>query len=93
MDGLGGFLGEDNDDGLGYRKYTPWTLPRTRKDIFWKRSGELVWSGSRRRGEVWKEGTLLVILVIDGDCGSFGRVDGKWDMKRDGVGPFLNGEI
>lgn len=36
-------MGEDNDNGLGggkevkrYRKYTPWTLPRTRKDIFWK---------------------------------------------------------
>ena len=35
------FVGEDNDNGLGggkevkrYRKYTPWTLPRTRKDIF-----------------------------------------------------------
>lgn len=34
-DGLGGY-GKGNGKGyVRYRKYTPWTLPRRRKDIFW----------------------------------------------------------
>lgn len=39
MMGLGKGVGQKKKR---YRKYTPWTLPRTRKDIFWKGSGELV---------------------------------------------------
>lgn len=62
------FDGLEEDKGGGgergghvrYRKYTPWTLPRTRKDIFWIGEVSAVVEKPGRGGLV---DTLLAIFI------------------------------